>query len=209
MQEGLVGIRNCLAPQACDWKENQNAKWRRKLNDGDNLCFCYQLCQLQDQLCITDRQKGENNAKESNRCGNITSGFQKAPKYLMDDSNCWRRDIHTGNKWQGRVILSSKRLAWKALGIGFPWWEHIQGVQWAWKHGKGYLLMLTCFFHSDKLSAWPQEHNARTHRHLQPCQAQILLLWLRKKLVVLSYKKGREPIKASGVTYIWVPWRQP
>lgn len=26
MQEGLVGIKNCLAPQAYNWKENQNTE---------------------------------------------------------------------------------------------------------------------------------------------------------------------------------------
>lgn len=36
---------------------------------------------------------------------NITSGFQKAPKYLMDDGSCLRRDVHTASEWQGRVVL--------------------------------------------------------------------------------------------------------
>lgn len=56
-------------------------------------------------LSQTDRRKGENNAKENNRCGNITSGFQKAPKYLMDDGSCLRRDVHAASEWQGRVVL--------------------------------------------------------------------------------------------------------
>lgn len=172
------------------WLEGKSKCWVKKLNDGDSLCSWYQLCQLHDQPFFTDRQKGENNAKEINICGNITSGFQKAPKYLMNDSTCLRRDVHTGNKWQGCYPLLQE-FSLESPGHSFPWWEHIQGVQWAWEHGKENLLMLTRCFHSDKLSAWPQEHSVRTHRHLQPCQAQILLLWLKKKLVVLTYKKGR------------------
>ena len=57
--------------------------------------------------------------------------------------------------------------------------------------------MLTCCLHSDKLSAWHRQYSVRTRGRLPACQAGNVLLFLRKKkLVALSYKRGRKEVNA-------------